>query len=432
VRLPGLFSSGGTAGFVPSSPVTPITISFAWVGNVVEDGATIKLRSANADSVALRYSTDPDLIGFATEFGSEGADEVWTVDLTGLAADTRYYFGFAGSALTGTFKTWPTEGTAHSFLIVASGDTGLSADYAGVASDVANPPTWDRMLEHEPLICIVLGDFHYRNLNTSSQAAYRNAYQDVLAASHVKDFVRQVPTCYVWDDHDYGPNDSDGTYSHKDVAQAVYREYVPAWPLAEADAIYHSFVIGRVRFINIDSRSDRSPNSDTDNSSKSRLGTTQKQWLKDTLDAATEPCIVLNVMSWIGNTTAFDDGWESFSTERTELFDYFSANGHMDRLFLIGADIHELMSDDGSNTNFETGASTDGPPYAGFAPIDATLNDFSATAQTKFQTRKQQYGTLEFSDTGTQITVTAKGYALSASPGSTSVEKFSLEKVFTG
>lgn len=426
-----LLTASGSGGVI-IDPIPSYTVSFAWVGNVSEDGATVKLRSTDAVTVVLKYSTSPDLSGFLTVTGTEGSDDVWTVNLTGLSDDTQYYFGFAGASLTGQFRTFPTEGTMHSFLVAAAGDTGNSPDYTGATANVANSPAWDRMLEHDPLLLLFLGDLHYRNLDTSSSASYRTAYKDALAESRVNDFVRQVPTAYMWDDHDFGPNDADGTYAHKAVPQAVYREYVPHWPLAEANAIYHTFVVGRVRFIMLDVRSERSPNGNTDNSSKTRLGATQKAWLEDVLTDSTEPCIVMSVGSWIGDSTAFADGWESFSTERTELFDLFTTLGVMDRLFLIGADIHELLYDDGENTNFETGASTDGPPYAGFAPIDCTFNDFSATAQQKFQTRKQQYGTLEFDDNGSQITVTATGYALSASPGSTSSAQFSEQKVYVG
>lgn len=433
MRRPGFFSGGSAAGYVPpAAPPAPITVEFAWVGNVSATGATVKVRSADATAVTLRYATNSGLTGYATVTGSEGSDEVWTCTLTGLTAATQYYFGFSGSSVTGQFRTFPTEGSVYSFVMAAASCSGDAPQYAGSTSNVSNTPAYDRIREHDPLFFLHMGDLHYRNLNTSNVASYRTAYQNVLACARFETLVRQVPTAYMWDDHDYGPNDSGGSYANKATARQAYTEYVPHWPLTGSGAIYQTFVVGRVRFIMLDCRYERSSNSATDNSSKTRLGTVQKQWLKDTLDAATEPVIVLDVQSWIGNTTSFPDGWESFSTERTELFDFFVANGHLDRLFLIGGDIHELIKDDGTNTNFETGASTAGPPYAGFAPLDATFNDFSATAQNRYQVRRQQYGTLEFTDSGSDITVTARGYALSASPGSTSSLQFTLAKTFTG
>jgi phosphodiesterase/alkaline phosphatase D-like protein len=425
VRRPA-FLGGGAGGFTPTVPA--ITVDFAWIGGVDTGGATVKARSADAVAMTLRYDTDPGLANWIPVVGCEGAVEVYCFDLTGLAADTTYYIGFIGSSLAGQLHTFPSGSSSFSIAAASCGGQG-TPEYHG-AANTTNTPAYDRIREREPLLLIHMGDLHYRNLNTTSSASYRTAYKDVLANSRFNELCLNVPIAYVWDDHDFGPNDSDGTYSGKATAQQVYREYVPHYDLDDAAAIYQTFVIGRVRFILLDTRSGRSPDTNTDNASKTRLGATQKQWLKDTLLAASEPLIVLEVGSWIGNSTSFPDGWESFSTERTELFDYFSANGLMDRLLLMGGDVHELISDDGTNTNFETGAATDGPPYVGFAPLDGDFNDFSATAQNKYQTENQQYGTLDFVDTGTQITVTAKGWACPDT--STESQEFSLSKVYVG
>ena len=424
--------SGGATGYTPPvEPEEPYLVDFAWVGGVSDSGARIKFRSTNATAPDVLVSTDPGLASPTTVAAVEGVDEVWEATITGLADDTQYYFGFDGNDMTGQFRTFPTPGATHSFLMAASGDSGLSPQYAGPTSNVSNAPTYDRIREHDPLFFIHLGDLHYRNPTSTTKSVHYTNLKDVLACQRFNDFVRQVPTAWTWDDHDRGPNDHNGSHAVGPTSEAVYREYVPHWPLVDADGIWHTFVVGRVRFINLDSRHGRSPNGATDNASKTRLGADQKQWLKDTLDESDEPCVVLNVVSWIGGTTSFGDGWDSFNTERLELFDYFEANGHIGRLLLMGADIHELMYDDGTNTNMGTSGDP-GPPYVGYAPIDASFNHFSATPQQVYQTRRQQYGTIEFTDTGAQITARMRGYALSASPGATAAVQFDESVVYPG
>src|SRR5207302_774706 len=72
---------------------------------------------------------------------------------------------------------------------------------------------------------------------------------------------------YMWDDHDFGGNNVDGTNPSKVTAEASYRENVPSYTLPSAiGQIYHSFVIGRVRVIVTDLRSERSIDSAIDNS----------------------------------------------------------------------------------------------------------------------------------------------------------------------
>lgn len=430
--------TGGEGGFTPPPPSgnPPFTVIHAWVGAVNDDGATVKFRSLDAVGAELLVSTSPTLSGPLSFTATEGADDVWTAVATGLVADTQYYFGFDSADLTGQFRTWAPAGDAFSYLVAAGGDTGNSPTYPGLTGSLSNTPAWDRIREHDPLFMLFLGDLHYRNTTSALVSVRRQNLKDCLASARLSQLVREVPTCYLWDDHDYGANDSSGSGASgtgKPAVAQAYREYVPHWPLEEATGpIYHTFVCGRVRFINLDVRYERTPNSATDNSSKTRLGATQKAWLKAELLAATEPLIVLNVMSWWGVTTSFSDGWQSFTTERQELAEFFEDNGLTSRLLLIGADIHELAFDDGTNTQFDPGAATPGPPYVQFAPMDCSFNHFSATYQQRWQTRKQQYGTLEIIDGDPDITARIRLYALSSSPGATSSQQFTTDLLYPG
>lgn len=407
----------------------PVVVEAAWVGGVTTTLATIKARSEALASSSLDVfvSTSPSLSNPTAFAGVEGVVAgLFTFALTGLTPNTIYYFGFTGGSMTGRFKTFPV-GQA-SFVIAAS----------SCATDLIEPGprktsnsiAYDRIRDRDPIAFIHVGDLHYRDLNTTDVNEYRTAYRDVLSNPRLSHLVRTVPTAYVWDDHDYSDNNSDGTYVGKAVAQQAYREHVPHWTLPSATEIYQTFVIGRVRFILLDPRSGRDPNSDPDDANKTRLGATQKTWLKDTLLAATEPVIVLGVGSWWGETTGFDDGWEGFSTERQELAEWFVDNDVLSRLFMLGGDIHELMWDDGTNTQFDPGSSELGPPYAGFSPLDGTFLSLGATAQEQYQVTNQQYGTLAFTDTGSQITVTATGWAANLDGTETFV--FSRSKVYSG
>lgn len=432
-RLPFFGGSAATFDTVVPEPEDPITVIHAWVGNVSDDGATVKFRSTDAAEAVLHWSTASDLSSPTSVVATEGNDDVWTANLTGLPTDDTIYWGFPGHAAFGinSFRTFPTDGTADTFLIALGGDTGSSPTYPG-PGDTSNSPAFDRIRDHDPEFFWMLGDLHYDNNNTTNPAIYRQSFKDVIANARFAQLIREVPTLYMWDDHDYGPNNAGGSYSGKATAAQVYREYVPHWPLAVSDGIYKSFVRGRVRFIDLDCRYFKSANGATDNSSKTRLGTTQKAWFKAELLAATEPLIVVNVVSWFGVTTSFSDGWQGFTTERQELAEFFEDNALTSRLLLVGADIHELQYDDGTNTQFDPDAVTPGPPYAGFAPLDCSFNHFAATCQQAFQTRKQQYGTILFTDTGTQITARLRGYALSSSPGSTSSVQFDESIVYPG
>jgi len=69
---------------------------------------------------------------------------------------------------------------------------------------------------------------------------------------------------YVYDDHDFGPNNADGNSPSKPAAQLAYRQNFPHYPLpgTESDGtgpVYQAFTYGRVRFILLDLRAEQYP-----------------------------------------------------------------------------------------------------------------------------------------------------------------------------
>ena len=425
MRRVGFFGSGDTTGYTPV--VTPITVSSVWAGGVTDTTATVKARST-ASAATLRYSTDPGLAGASSVAGTEGSDDVFAFALTGLSPETRYYYGFAGSSVTGTFRTFPVEGDIFSFLLATASCAGeVGGDYE--VGTVANTPAFDRIVDQDPYLFIHTGDRGYPDITTNSPASFRTNYNANMAMSKQLALHQAMAVDYVWDDHDFGNNNSDGTSASKPAAQSVYREHVPHWTLPHADMIYHSYAIGRVRFIIIDPRSARTPQTDPDNSSKTILGATQKTWLKAELLAATEPVIMLMTGSpWIGTTS--NPTWGLYSTERAEMAEFFEDNNLTDRLFLFSGDQHFNAGDDGTNSQYDTGSANPGPPVVVFAPMDSAFTTDDGTwSEGIHKDTKQQYGTIQFEDTGLQITVTARAYAVS---GASESLAFTLSKVFPG
>jgi len=169
-----------------------------------------------------------------------------------------------------------------------------------------------------------------------------------------------VPLAYIWDDHDYGSNDSDSTAAGRLAARLTYREYVPHYPLVVAgdDApVYQSFTIGRIRFILTDLRSERTPSLAPDDASKSMMGTAQKQWFKNEMLAANgnyAAIVWVCTVPWIGTSTAGADFWAGYSTERQELADFIKDN-EIKGLVMLSGDAHMIALDDGSNSDYANG-----------------------------------------------------------------------------
>lgn len=391
-----------------------MSVTDIWSGALAEDGAWVRGKVTGA-SVRLAVSESEDLSS-PTYFGPSAptAEGVASIAAIGLDGDTRYHYAFEvdgviDTSKQGRFRTLPPVGEPANFTIAAAGCAGENADDPTYTSapGVSNHPVFDDIVEHDPLFFVHMGDMHYANIGVASQTPYRQAFDAVLAQSRQAALYRQVPIVYTWDDHDFGPNNSDETDLGRDSACLTYRERVPHYTLpagAGANPIYHSFQVGRVLFIVSDSRSDRNPNSQTDDASKTLLGAAQKAWFLNLIDTTTASFVVwCNATPW--TVSGVDqDTWGEFSFERAEIAAAISAADLADRICILSADHHSLVIDDGSNNAWG------GFPAFHFGALDATANIRGAPFSHGFSSGSGRYGLLEFKDYGDGLVITGTGF----------------------
>lgn len=202
-----------------------------------------------------------------------------------------------------------------------------------------------------------MGDLHYHNLVENDVSLFRNAYNSLFASPSGQAMLEMdLPFAYMWDDHDYGPDNSDKTAPGRNASVQVYHEFVPHYELqgeGPLSAIYQAFTIGRVRFIMTDLRSERTPNLAPDVPSKTVLGAKQKKWFKEELVRATEdPGIALII--WCSTMPWIDDErkWGYFTHEQQELVNYMKGH-NLNKwvpIVIVSGDAHMLAVDDGTNS----------------------------------------------------------------------------------
>lgn len=366
----------------------------------------------NSSAVRLAVDTDeafpsPILSGAVASSG-----RIARFHVSGLSPDTTYYCavrdrGVIDAATIGRFTTPPASGSA-SFRSAFAGDCGTGTNHA----------VFPQIVAKDPLFFIHLGDLHYENIGTNSVSAYLAAYDAAQAPANPAALLREVPTLYMWDDHDFGQNDSHGGSAGRDAACEAYRIRVPHPPLVETEttgAVYFTHRVGRVLFIVTDQRSRASNKTATDNSGKTILGSAQKAWLKGILAApANSDTLFVWVCSrvWGGAPASGADHWGGFTTERTELADYIKANCP-GRLIVLSADMHSLAIDDGTNHDFATGGGGATPTFQA-APLDRTGNETyggGTYSQGGRFTNNGQFGVMDVTDPGgSTIAVSWKGY----------------------
>ncbi len=324
-----------------------------WSGGVTHDRARVNAR-LSVDGAKVRIvladNTEFSMPKYSDETTAEWQKNGRSIAATfeGLKPATRYYYaveidGTADTGRRGTFRTFP-EGPS-SFTVV----------FGSCASTGSQSPVFDTIREHEPDLFMHIGDFHYENISTNDPDEYREAFGRVLSSPTQSQLYRSVPIDYTWDDHDWGPNDSDRTNPARRAAHRVYRETVPHYDLdGDESPLYHAFTIGRARFIVLDTRAARDPRGTV---KATMLGLRQKQWLFDQLEEASKkhPLVFLvQGVPWIAATGKTGDGWASYCDERREIATRIEALGLTPRLVMLSGDAHMLAIDDGRHSNYAT------------------------------------------------------------------------------
>lgn len=235
-----------------------------------------------------------------------------------LEANTTYYYRVRAGRVReyqsiGTFTTLPPAGQPHSFRFAfASGN--LTGSEAGAFSEIRF---------QKPLFFMHLGD----SLGNSELPDDLETWQNLYDLNHESftqaELYRSVPLVYTWGGQDHGSA----------AAHQAYRNYLPHYPLpadspvesesatAQLNPISHSFSVGRVRFIVLDTQTARTL---PDSENPTMLGEWQWQWLESEIRAAvfTHPVIFLvSSEPWHAHQaiTGSQGHWGFYPQERNRL-----------------------------------------------------------------------------------------------------------------
>lgn len=397
------------------------------VGAPTSDGATFVTKVDGGGPVRVAVADNPDMSDPVFS-GSVAADAtgVAKLSVSGLPAGAAWWWqvedgGVLDTSATGRFRTAPADGEPASFMFAASGDAGAGGS-GYVAGRVSNHPVFDEIRLADPAFFVHMGDMHYRDIGSGVHSpppytvdSYRQAFDDMLTfngtlglAARQGRLFREVPLVATWDNHDYGFTvsshvDSDRLLPHRAAARQAYQERMPHYPLAAGSGdvpIHQTWTYGRVRFVMLDVRSERDPNTDTDGPGKSMLGAAQKAWLEGLLASATEPALCLiSAGQWI-TLPSETDTWQVYGHERDELVQMLGDHGWLHRMWMLTASDHAMGLSTGPGNPWG------GFPVALFAALDAT----PATAGDRgYDLGRRpgigQFGLVEVDDLGSTIVV---------------------------
>ena len=182
-------------------------------------------------------------------------------------------------------------------------------------------------------LVLFLGDFPYTAAGTQEQV--RSGNKKLRTVVGFRELTSSTPTYGIYDDHDFGPNDCDGTHEHAEEALAAFKEYWPnpSYGLPGDKGIYCSFVVGDIEFFLLDGRYPARK------SQKTMLGKIQFDWLCNGLKRSRSRYKVLVSGTQFGRVK--DDGWAGryYVDERERLFSFIFENG-ITGVIGVSGDVH--------------------------------------------------------------------------------------------
>lgn len=194
----------------------------------------------------------------------------------------------------------------------------------------------------QPDVMLWLGDnVYYREPDFFSAAFMRHRNAHARALPEMQALLGSTHHYAIWDDHDYGPNNSDRTYRMKKDALQIFKDYWlnPAYGSEETPGVFFSFTWADIDFFMLDDRYHRAPNRYPDSPEKVMFGREQMRWLKEALLFSNAPFKIIAGGNQLLNPQVWDESFSAFKHEQAELLNWIKTNKIGGVLFLSG-DVH--------------------------------------------------------------------------------------------
>ena len=169
-----------------------------------------------------------------------------------------------------------------------------------------NDPTYDRpgdpyggdyrifrsIAARNPDLMLWMGDnVYYREVDWATPERMEARYAHTRRTPAMQPLLGHTHNYATWDDHDYGPNNSDRSYRQKGASLRIFKQYWanPNYGRPDVPGVFGKFQWGDVDVFLLDDRYHRSPTPAPRTDDKTMWGEAQRQWLIDALTSSEAP-----------------------------------------------------------------------------------------------------------------------------------------------
>jgi phosphodiesterase/alkaline phosphatase D-like protein len=357
------------------------------VGAVEKNSAVFLFATKEPARVRVQISENENFANafFTEEFRSETVNYNYVkIFYDKLDPDTKYFYRAVindqPDGTTNSFRTFPDKKDYSFSFGFGSCQQGWSESSPVIFPVIGNDSL--RFFIH-------LGDWTYPDRNISrdfstSRDKLEQSYRVKYNGNYpfYSEVLSKMPVSYLYDDHDYAGNDSDGEHPGKQNAINAYRDFFPHYELPNpGNGIWQKFGFSDVEFFLLDLRSQRNKNSGALDSQGNYApsndhsilagfdidGEDQRTWLINSLknstakwkvivssvvfnpkyaDAAEDPQIAASFPRIVNGII---DKWAGFPGDIDELTKAIE-NNNIKNVIIVSGDSHSSYIDDGTNS----------------------------------------------------------------------------------
>jgi alkaline phosphatase D len=197
---------------------------------------------------------------------------------------------------------------------------------------------FNAIADKEPDLMLWLGDNAYlREPDWGSWSGFLHRYTHTRSAPELQHLLRSTHHYAIWDDHDFGPNDADGSFINGDMAREAFDIFWPnpAGHPAGVGGITTSFTYADVDFFLLDDRTFRVPPKGG-TAEPTILGNAQIDWLIRALRYSDATFKIVAMGGQFLNDAVVFENYATVPAERQRIIDRLDAEGISGVVFLTG------------------------------------------------------------------------------------------------
>ena len=202
---------------------------------------------------------------------------------------------------------------------------------------------FESMAQQKADFMLWLGDNIYlREPDWNTKTGIHGRYTHSRSVNELQPFLASTHHYAIWDDHDYGPNDSDKGFIMKDLTLEAFKYFWanPSYGTGEMPGAITSFQWGDADFFLLDNRWYR----DADNlkkDDKTILGKKQLEWLYNNLVTSTATFKIIAMGGQFLSDAGLYELYSAngFEKERKQIIDFIHSHQIKNVIFLTG-DVH--------------------------------------------------------------------------------------------